>query len=153
MPTIIRHAQFAAPPEVVWDHLADLGSMTSFVGWGPVPGIVDVRWENDDGFRVAAIRLVTNSDGSRHREEILAAERGKLLADRIFGLGKPGSWLIAEILDTFELSERADGGTTMKRTFDIRPRSALAVPLLAVAAVAFGKAMDRHHAGLVVAFG
>src|SRR5687768_14323373 len=99
---------FSASPEKVWQRFADITSMKSFVGYGPIPGIASARWIQGEG-SAGSVREVTNTDGSRHHEEVVAYEPHRRMEDRIFGMTSPFRFLVREARDTFELTPEGTG--------------------------------------------
>lgn len=137
---------FAASPAVTWDCVADIGAMEAFVGYGPIPGIASARWVKGDG-AVGSVREVTNTDGSRHREQVVVLERHRRLEDRIHAITSPFRFLVREARDTFEF--RAEGDhTRLVRTFRFTLTSASWWPIAIVVLACFRRAVRRHHAVL-----
>ncbi len=110
--------------EEVFDFTNAVENMTSFVGFGPIPGIVSARWLEGGGPAPGARREVTKSDGTTHLEEMVTYEPPGRHCARITGLAAPFAWLVREIRDDFWLVADA-GGTRVDRIF----RAELTVPL------------------------
>lgn len=139
---------FSQTPETVWPVLTDIEGMTSFAGYGPIPGIARARWaEGDTCCRQGAVREVENRDGSRHREDVVALRAPELLEDRIYGFTSPLRLFVREVRDRFEL-QAVPSGTALRRTFTLELLSPLGLPLAALMLPFLKRALRRHHAGL-----
>ena len=137
---------FASSPENVWQRFADINTMESFVGYGPIPGIAYAKWIEGNGAQ-GSVREVTNTDGSRHREEVVAFEPHHRMEDRIFGMTSPFRFLVREAHDSFEFSPDGDR-TRLVRTFRFTLTSPLWWPVAALALAVFRRAVRRHHASV-----
>lgn len=140
---IVETTELPAPPADAWAHMTDIASLTDFVGYGPIPGIASARWIQGTGAK-GSIREVTNTDGSRHREEVIDVQQLRRLEDRIYDVSSPFRFLVREARDIFELSE-SPRGTRLVRTFRFELRSRAAWPIAKAVAVLFRRAVRRHH--------
>jgi uncharacterized protein YndB with AHSA1/START domain len=141
---LTRTALFTAPPERVWELLTDMSLMALFNGWGPIPGIADAKWVEGDG-HPGSIRVVSNRDGTKHREEVMARERPTRIEDRIFALESPLRFMVHDVRDTFLLAAEGQG-TRLRRTFTFELSSTFWWPMAMVIRLAMGLAVSRHHA-------
>lgn len=137
---------FDASPAKTWEAFASIEAMSTFVGYGPIPGIASARWIEGEG-GTGSVREVTNTDGSRHREEVIAFTPHQRMEDRIYGMTSPFRFLVREARDTFELSPDGEG-TRLVRTFRFTLRSVLWWPVAVLALALFRRAMRRHHAAV-----
>jgi len=144
---LVEEVVFDAPVAEVWALCTAADQMSSFVGWGPIPGIASVRYREGEGVAPGALREITNADGSTHREEIVAVEPHRRLEDRVHGLGGPVRFVVREMVDVWEFAS-SGSGTRLRRTFTLALRSPLAWPLGAALRFAFRRALRRHHAEL-----
>ena len=135
---------FEASPPKVWALMTDLDAMTDFSGYGPIPGIKRAEWLTGNGTNVGSVRRIENTDGSSHREEVMAVEPRRLLVDRIHALDSPLRFLVSEATDRFELAEEGDG-TRLVRRFRFELRTALAWPITLVFRPLFRRALRRQH--------
>jgi hypothetical protein len=131
----------------VWALLTDIESMGSFAGYGPIPGIARARWIEGNSYREGAVREVENRDGSRHREDIMAARAPDLLEDRIYGFTSPLRFVVREAHERFELEATAEG-TALRRTLALELLSPLCYPLATLLVPLLRRAIRRHHAAL-----
>ncbi|HXE71430.1 MAG TPA: SRPBCC family protein [Candidatus Nitrosotenuis sp.] len=102
--------------------------MTSFEGYGPIPGILWARWRDEGGPRLGAVRDVGKTDGTVHVEEMVVFDLPTRHSARITGLKPPLSLLVREIYDDFVLRPDRDG-TRLERTFSTCLTSRLVLPL------------------------
>jgi hypothetical protein len=145
--TLGESIQLDAPPPLVWDTLADIGNLPLFTGFGPIPGIESARWIRDDACRPGAVREVRNTDGSIHREEVLAASRPERLEDRIFAFDSPFRFIVRQGYDRFDLVP-VGNRTELRRTFVFELTSPVWWPLASVIRLLFRSAVRRHHGAL-----
>ena len=79
---VVEEALLPAERETVWALCTDITHMSSFVGYGPIPGIESAVWIEGEG--EGGVREVRNTDGTTHREEVLALRHPALVEDRIY---------------------------------------------------------------------
>jgi Polyketide cyclase / dehydrase and lipid transport len=137
---------FSAPPEQVWALLTDINQMSTFSGWGPIPGIAEARWIKGSG-EVGSVRLVSNRDGTKHQEEVMTLERPTQIEDRVFALESPLRFMVRDVRDGFSLAPEGQG-TRLYRTFTFELRSALWWPLAMGIRAMMERAVAGHHAAL-----
>jgi hypothetical protein len=139
-------ASIPMPLEKTWERFADIGAMTSFVGYGPIPGIQSARWLEGSG-AVGSVREIVNTDGSKHKEEVMVFDLHERIEDRIFDMTSPFRLMVREARDIFEFSAEGDG-TRLERTFRFELTSPLWWPAARTIGAFFRRAMRRHHANL-----
>lgn len=101
-----------------------------FTGYGPVPAILEARIESGRPPAEGEFRLLSNSDGSAIREEIVELVRPRTHRYRLLsGLAPPFSWLIRSASGRWSFEEMSTG-TRVTWRFVFEPRSALARPLV-----------------------
>lgn len=128
----MRH-RFDVARDSLFDFTNDAANFTSFVGFGPVPGIRKASYETAGPPRLGSTRRILKTDGTEHIEEITVFERPSRHTSRITALSPPFSWLVRSGQDDWKFV--ADGsGTVVERTFTFTltyPLAALvAFPLL-----------------------
>lgn len=131
------------PIEAVWAYLLDPTHLTDFAGYGPIPGIASARVEGSEGLGMR--RIITNTDGSTHREEVIAYEPPRRIVDRIDGFDSPVRLLARHITDEFRFEPRGEA-TELVRTFEVELRSPLLWPIARVMRALMARAIARHHA-------
>ncbi len=137
-------ASYAASTERLWAFLTDNANLPTFIGFGPIPGIVGARWLTQGEIRLGAVREIRNTDGSTHREEVVTFEPGRAYEDRIDEFSSPLRWLVRQCSDRFEF-EKTGSGAKLRRSFRIELRSPLLMPVALVLRGFMRKAIDRHH--------
>jgi hypothetical protein len=134
-----------ASPEQVFDFVASEQGFLSFSGFGPIPGLKQVVFERGSYQRVGSESRVTNTDGSTHRERIVACQRPHRFAVVIHDLSPPFGKLVTEIDELWQVVGEPTG-SRLSRSFAFQLRSPLLWPLsLLLVQVLFRGAMRRHH--------
>ena len=136
-------ARFTKSPSEIADSILDLAEWSSFRGWGPLPGIRSAEFlERMPG--VVGTRIgVTNTDGSRHVEEIVEWDVGRRLGLRLCEFPRPLSLLAERFDETWEFLE-SDEGSRVERTIEIVPRNVLGRLVLPIIGWMLKKAIRRH---------
>ncbi|HSN97296.1 MAG TPA: SRPBCC family protein, partial [Candidatus Nanopelagicales bacterium] len=120
LPTHVRiheTATFSAPPTAVFDLVASVEGMKLFQGHGPIPAIREVHFDDGGGPTTpGSAAEIVNSDGSRHRERILAHERPRLHAIALSDFQPPFGALISGAEEILRFVP-AGRGTRLERTF------------------------------------
>lgn len=145
------HIRIGRPITEVFDFTNLAENLTSFTGYGPIPGIREARYETDGPAGLGSRRRVLKTDGSAHIEEIIVFERPRRHVSRITGITPPLSWLVGEGEDDWVFSEASGfpGCTEISRTFRFELRSLLAYPVgVVLMGVFLGRAVHRDFANL-----
>ena len=101
----------AAPPEALWDAIADVGAIHTRVA----PGMVlDTQLEQD-----GAVRIVTFANGAVLREQIVSLDHQ---ARELVWTAQGGPWTHHNAW--LVVTDRADGGGDVTWTADVLPDSA-----------------------------
>lgn len=103
----------------------DAENFTSFVGFGPVPGIRRATYETPGEPRLGSRRRILKTDGTAHVEEIVGFDPPLRHVSLITGLSPPFSWLVRSGEDDWKFEE-SGGGTVVERTFAFELTSILA---------------------------
>ena len=141
-----------ASAEQVFDFVASEQGFLSFSGYGPIPGLKQVVFEQGSYQRVGSESRVTNTDGSTHRERILACDRPRQFRVLIYGLSPPFGKLVRQIEERWSVTSEPRG-CRLSRTFAFELRSPLLWPLsLLLVQVLFRGAMRRHHRTVALRF-
>lgn len=130
-------------PEAVVAQILDLSNWPKFTGYGPLPGIrvaeFEVRTPQIVGTRVR----VTNTDGSKHVEEIVQYQENRKLVLHMKEFSAPLSRLATGIIETWEF-EKAGDGTHVSRSFAMHAKSWWAKPMLWMISRMLKKAIARN---------
>src|SRR5690606_28674784 len=109
-------------------------------GYGPLPGIKHAEFETKTDEVVGTKIRVTNRDGSTHIEEIVQWQPTRRVSLRMRQFSPPLSRLATAFDETWQF-ERDGDRTRVVRSFEMRPRSALTKPLLALIALLLKRAV------------
>ena len=136
-------AQFSETPEEIAETILDMAQWSSFRGWGLLPGIREAEYlERTPGIVGSRIR-VTNTDGSRHVEEIIEWDVERCLHIRLCDFPKPLS-LLADQFDERWLFRDTTDGALAERVIEIKPRNVLGKLILPIIGWMLMKAIRRH---------
>lgn len=144
MPCFTTESHLALSPAAAFAFIVDLAKWPLFSGFGPLPGIVEASVEGGVVQLGSRIR-VRNTDGSVHHEVVETFEPDRRYAIRM-ELAPPVSFVMAGIHETITLVP-APGGTSMRRSFVVTPRSWLTAPIAwFFGGVLLPRAVARHNA-------
>lgn len=132
-----------APPEEIARQILDLSKWPEFQGYGMLPGIRSAEFETRTAEIVGTRIRVTNTDGSRHVEEICVWDLPRRLEMRMRDFSPPLSRLATEFLERWDFS-RDEQQTEVTRSFAMFPTSSLARPALWLISRLLRKAVARH---------
>lgn len=132
-----------ASPESIAGQMLDTDRWPDFQGYGVLPGIKSAEFEVRTLEVVGSRIRVTDTDGSRHLEEIVewAPDRRVRLLMREFS--PPLSHVATSFEETW-LFELTDGGTRVVRSFTMHPRSNVARPALWLISLLLRRAIARN---------
>ncbi len=131
------------PPERISDQILDLTRWPDFRGYGVLPGIRAAEFEARTPEVVGTRIRVTNTDGSRHVEEVVEWEPDRRIRLRMGDFSPPLSSLATGFDETFEFG-RAGEQTRVVRRFVLHPKSTATRPLLWLISILLRKAIARH---------
>jgi ribosome-associated toxin RatA of RatAB toxin-antitoxin module len=141
--TFSCEATLPQAPEEIAALILDVSNWPYFQGWGFLPGIeraeVQTRPEQIVGARIR----VTNTDGSRHVEEIVEWRPERRLRLEMKEFSPPLSRLATSFEETWDF-ERTAGGTHVVRSLRMHAKTALTRPLLWAISIFLKKAIARH---------
>jgi len=145
----MRPIQFTATallplaPEQIAHRIAAVESWREFRGFGIVPGIRSARYEwSTDAMEGSRIR-VEHDDGSGHVEEIVRWDVPRSIVTRMSHFSLPLRRLAEFWQQEWTFEERA-GGTLVRRTFTLYPRTTLSRWALWVLSRFLREAVARH---------
>lgn len=136
------------PIEQAFAEVTSPDNLDTFVGFGPIPGILEATVEGEDALGEGAVLRVRNTDGSTHRERIEVLEPPSRYRIRIFDFDSAFRHLVDHAIEQLDFS-RYGGRTAIAREF----RFTLKTTLLAPAAYLllhgfFGPALTRNYNAL-----
>lgn len=132
------------PPAEAFDFLVSAEAVPLFDGYGPVPGIERLVWEQGQSDVVGSEGVVHSRDGSTHRERVLVSDRPHLYVIKIWGFSSPFRFLTNDARESWALEPNTQG-TSAVREFSFTLRSPLLYPLARVVAAAFRRALKVNH--------
>ncbi|MEK6259173.1 MAG: SRPBCC family protein [Planctomycetota bacterium] len=130
-------------PEDISRQILDVTKWLDFKGFGPLPGIKVAEFEVRTPDIVGSRIRVTNTDGSKHVEEIVEWKPDSLLQLHMKDFSAPLSRLATRIEETWEF-ERVGNETKVTRCFQMHAKSALSWPLLWMISFILKRAIARH---------
>src|SRR4051812_18526144 len=116
-------------PADIAGRMLDLDRWTEFTGYAVLPGVRAAEYEVRTPAVVGSRIKVTNTDGSRHVEEVVEWQPDRRVRLRITGFSPPLSRLATEFVESWEF-RLTDGGTAVTRSFEMVSKIALARPVL-----------------------
>ena len=141
------HETVALAPDDIARQILDVTKWPDFKGFGPMPGIETTAFEVRTPDIVGSRIRVTNTDGSKHVEEIAEWQPSHRLRLDMKDFSAPLSRLATGIEETWEF-ERVGGETKVTRTFRMHAKSALTRPVLWAMSFLHKKAIARHMRSL-----
>ena len=130
-------------PEWIARQILDVTKWFDFKGFGPIPGIKVAEFEVRTPEIVGARIRVTNTDGSKHVEEIVEWQPDHRVQLHMKDFSAPLSRLATRIEETWEF-ERVGNETKVTRSFQMHANSVLTRPFLWVISILLKKAIARH---------
>ncbi len=136
-----------ASAERLFEFTNSVAGLTTFVGFGPIPGIREARYHNSTGAQLGARREITKTNGAVHEEEIIAFEPPARHVARIYVPSRALSWPIREAIDEFRFVEHGVE-TRVERVFEMTLVSSVAWPVAMIARSLMRRAVRRDLANL-----
>jgi hypothetical protein len=130
-------------PEEIARQILDVTKWSDFHGYGPIPGIKVAEFEVRTPDIVGSRIRVTNTDGSKHVEEIVEWQPDHRIQLHMKDFSAPLSRLATRIEETWEF-ERVGNEINVTRSFQMHAKYALARPFLWVISILLRKAIPRH---------
>ena len=130
-------------PEDIARQILDVNKWLDFKGFGPLPGIKVAEFEVRTPDIVGSRIRVTNTDGSKHVEEIVEWQPDFRLQLHMKDFSVPLSRLATRIEETWEF-ERVGNETKVTRSFQMYAKSAWSWPLLWMISFILKRAIARH---------
>ena len=141
--TFTCHATLELTPEEIAEQILDVTKWLDFKGYGPLPGIKAAEFEDRTPEIVGSRIRVTNTDGSKHIEEIVEWQPGRRIQLHMKDFSAPLSHLATRIEETWDF-ECVGNETRVRRNFQMHAKSALTWPVLWMISSLLKRAIDRH---------
>lgn len=120
----------------------------TFIGWGPIPGIERLEWQQGDSSKVGSFATVHNKDGSTHRETVVVADAPTAYAIEIDRFSSIFDKLVKNASERWSLSAAGDA-TRVERSFSFTLRSPVMKPIGLIIGRFFRKAVKVNHAEML----
>ena len=133
----------ALASEEIARQILDVTKWPDFHGYWPIPGIKAAEFAVRTSEIVGSRIRVTNTDGSKHVEEIVEWQPDHRLQMHMKEFSAPLSRLATRIEETWEF-ERVGNETKVTRTFQMHAKYAPAWPFLLGISILLKKAIARH---------
>ncbi len=121
----------------------------TFIGWGPIPGILRLDWHEGNSSIVGSTATVNNTDGSTHRETVTVADAPTRYAIRIDQFSSVFNKLVNFATEEWTLSA-AGSSTRVERCFTFTLKSAVLKPVGLIIGRFFRKAVRVNHKEMVL---
>jgi hypothetical protein len=141
--TFTCHATLQITAEEIAQQILDVTKWLDFKGYGPLPGIKAAEFEVRTPEIVGSRIRVTNTDGSKHIEEIVDWQPAKRIQLQMKEFSMPLSRLATRIDETWEF-ERDGNETRATRSFQMHAKSVLMWPVLWMISFLLKRAIVRH---------
>lgn len=145
--TIVESVTLPIEPGETYDFFTSPEAYRMFTGFGPIPGIREVVWEQGEAAALGSIGRVHNTDGSTHRERVTQAERGRAYDLAIDEISSAFRHMVARIEEhtRFEPANADGSHTRITRTFRFHARSVAFLPVLQLISKFFRGAVVKNH--------
>ena len=141
--TFCRDTTLTQSPEAICARLLELERWPEFRGYGPLPGVAVARFEKRTPEVLGSVIEVRNTDGSRHREEIVHWEPSRRVVLRLSDFSAPLSRLASHFDETWQFALIGEA-THVVRCFDLFPKSRWTRFPLWILSLLLRQALDRH---------
>jgi hypothetical protein len=138
------------PPERIAEQILDLDRWPEFPGYGVLPGIRAAQFEVRTPEVVGTRIRVTDTDGSRHVEQVVEWEPDRRLRLHMGEFSPPLSSLATGFDETWQFEPTGEGSSVV-RSFELHPRSSATRPLLWLISLLLKRAIARHLRQMKVA--
>jgi hypothetical protein len=141
--TFSCEATLSLTPEEIAQKILDVSRWPDFKGYAFIPGVKTAEFEVQTPQIVGSRIRVTNTDGSRHVEEIVEWQSDQRLTLMMKDFSPPLSRLATGFEETWEFN-RLDHATKVTRSFKLHARSSLTRIALVGISWFLKKAISRH---------
>ena len=131
-----------APAKQVFDFVTQYQNMTTFRGYGPVPGIVSVEPIVQTSERKGSTYCVYNTNGTTHHETVVKYAPNYAYVIEMRNFESPASLIIKAIKEEWSLGNQGQG-TNIHRLFTFSLASIFAYPFALIMKIFFYKAVQR----------
>lgn len=131
--------------EAISLEIANMDKWPEFTGFGLLPGIKEAKYETRTAEMVGSRIAVCNLDGSTHTEEIYKWNPSKEVGLKLMEFSAPLNRIATHFLEVWEFNAM-EGGTMVKRSFELYAKSWASRPFLWIISLLFRRAIKYHLA-------
>ena len=130
-------------PQYIFDSFLQIEKWNDFKGFGIIPGIKTANFIIKTDSIKGTIICVKNSDGSSHKEEILAFEKDTYLKIKMYDFSKPLSYFASFFIEEWALKKIEDG-YKVERSMTLHSKGMISKFILKVISRSLKKAIHVH---------
>jgi hypothetical protein len=130
-------------PQYIFDSFLQIEKWNDFKGFGIIPGIKTANFIIKTDSIKGTIIQVKNSDGSSHKEEILAFEKDTYLKIKMYDFSKPLSYFASFFIEEWALKKIEDG-YKVERSMTLLSKGMISKFILKVISRSLKKAIQVH---------
>ena len=130
-------------PQYIFDSFLQIEKWNDFKGFGIIPGIKTANFIIKTDSIKGTIIWVKNSDGSSHKEEILAFEKDTYLKIKMYDFSKPLSYFASFFIEEWALKKIEDG-CKVERSMTLHSKGMISKFILKVISRSLKKAIQVH---------
>lgn len=140
---LICEASLNGGTDIVFSGMQDVSQWSSFVGYGPLPGIKKAEYERRTDDMIGSIIRVQNTDGSSHTETIREWAPGQSIVMEFGSFTPPLAHLASKFVERWSFA-RSGNVTLARREFELYPRSPLTYAPLWMISKFLKRGMAQH---------
>lgn len=143
MVTFTIEVYYYKEPRYIFDSFMQIEKWNDFKGLGIIPGIKNANFIIKTDSIKGTIICVKNSDGSSHKEEILAFEKDTYLKIKMYDFSKPLSYFASFFIEEWSLKKIEDG-YKLERSMTLHSKGMISKFILKVISLTLKKAIYVH---------
>jgi hypothetical protein len=143
MITFTVEVKYFQEPRYIFDSFMQIEKWNDFKGFGIIPGIKTANFIVKSESIKGSIIRVENTDGSSHKEEILAFEIDKYLKIKLYDFTKPLSYFSTHFLEEWALKKMEDG-YKIERSMTLFSKGKISRFILKVISLILKRAIQKH---------
>lgn len=143
MITFTVEVKYFQEPRYIFDSFMQIEKWNDFKGYGLIPGIKTANFILKSESIKGSIIQVENTDGSSHKEEILAFEKDKYLKIKLYDFSKPLSYFSTHFFEEWALKKMEDG-YKVERSMTLFSKGTISRFILKVISLSLKNAIQKH---------
>lgn len=136
-------ANYHHEPRFIFDFFIQIEKWNDFKGLGIIPGIKNANFIIKSESIQGSIIQVENTDGSSHKEELLAFEKDKYIKIKMYDFSKPLSYFANFFIEEWVLKKIEDG-YKIERSMTLYSKGIFSNFILKVVSQSLKKAILKH---------